>query len=148
MRDAVQSMKSGEMPNLLDLVETIETNISVACEQGSGLASDDASISGHSLCSDEFNDRSGQPVRIAELSVCADEVGTVSDVRLKDDIAQVGSTVYGLPLFHFRYKGGSERFEGVMAQDVMQVMPDAVSVGNDGFYRVNYARLGISMTRV
>ena len=69
-------------------------------------------------------------------------------MRLKTDIAQVGTTVYGLPLFHFRYKTGEERFEGVMAQDVLEVMPDAVSVGGNGFYRVDYARLGITMTRV
>jgi hypothetical protein len=34
-----------------------------------------------------------------------------------------------------------------MAQDVLNVMPEAVSVGADGFYRVNYRKLGIAMTR-
>jgi hypothetical protein len=71
-----------------------------------------------------------------------------SDARLKTDIEPVGTTVYGLPLFHFRYKDGKERFEGVMAQDVMNVMPDAVVMGDDGFYRVDYGKLGIRMTRV
>jgi hypothetical protein len=81
-------------------------------------------------------------------SVCADGVDDgLSDVRLKTDIEQVGMTVYGLPLYHFRYKTGPERFEGVMAQDVLEVMPNAVVTGDDGFYRVNYGRLGIRMTR-
>ena len=71
-----------------------------------------------------------------------------SDARLKTDIEQVGTTVYGLPLFHFRYKNGKERFEGVMAQDVISIMPDAVVMGDDGFYRVDYGKLGIRMTRV
>lgn len=79
-------------------------------------------------------------------SLCADE--EPSDVRLKTDIAQVGTTVYGLPLYHFRYASGSERFEGVMAQDVLGVMPEAVVTGEDGFYRVNYRKLGIAMSRV
>jgi hypothetical protein len=82
------------------------------------------------------------------LSVCADGVEDESDVRLKTDIEKVGTTLYGLPLYHFCYKTGPERFEGVMAQDVLEVMPDAVVTGEDGFYRVNYGRLGISMTQI
>jgi hypothetical protein len=35
-----------------------------------------------------------------------------------------------------------------MAQDVLNVMPSAVSVGDGGFYRVNYGVLGISMQRL
>ena len=72
----------------------------------------------------------------------------MSDIRLKADIEQVGTTVYGLPLYHFRYKTGAERFEGVMAQDVLEVMPDAVLIGSDGYYRVKYGQLGIRMSRV
>ena len=34
-----------------------------------------------------------------------------------------------------------------MAQDVLGVMPEAVSLGTDGFYRVNYAMLGIPFRR-
>jgi hypothetical protein len=36
-----------------------------------------------------------------------------SGLCLKTDIEQVGTTVYGLPLYHFRYKTGAERFEGM-----------------------------------
>lgn len=71
-----------------------------------------------------------------------------SDVRLKTDVTQVGTTVLGLPLYQFRYLTGEERFEGVMAQDVLKVRPDAVVTGEDGFYRVRYDRLGITMRRV
>ena len=35
-----------------------------------------------------------------------------------------------------------------MAQEVLQVMPDAVSVGADGYYRVNYSALGTSLRQV
>jgi hypothetical protein len=72
-----------------------------------------------------------------------------SDVRLKSDIEVVGKTVHSLPLYRFRYKNRPEqRFEGVMAQDVLKVMPDAVVAGEDGFFRVNYEMLGIRMRRV
>ncbi len=110
-------------------------SVSVCSDDGPvpGLSRDDHSefTTGLSLCSDDGDDSS-----------------LPSDVRLKTDIEQVGTTVYGLPLFHFRYKTGEERFEGVMAQDVLDVMPDAVSRGSNGFYRVNYAKLGIAMTKV
>ena len=72
----------------------------------------------------------------------------ISDVRLKADIVNVGATAFGLPLYQFRYLDGEDRFEGVMAQDVLKVLPEAVVTGSDGFYRVDYARLGISMRRV
>jgi hypothetical protein len=74
--------------------------------------------------------------------------GTPSDRRLKTDIQACGTTSLGLTLYTFRYQGGTELFEGVMAQDVLGVRPDAVSVGTDGFYRVHYSKLGLAMRRV
>ncbi len=71
-----------------------------------------------------------------------------SDVRLKADVKEVGTTVLGLPLYQFRYIDGEQRFEGVMAQNVIEKMPEAVIIGDDGYYRVDYARLGIRMRRV
>ena len=71
-----------------------------------------------------------------------------SDVRLKEDLHFIGSTVFGLPLYHFKYIGKPETYEGVMAQDVLQVMPSAVSRGVDGYYRVNYGALGTRMRQV
>ena len=71
-----------------------------------------------------------------------------SDLRLKQDLRRIGTTVFGLPLYHFRYRGRSETYEGVIAQDVLQVMPCAVSLAADGYYRVNYGALGTSMRRV
>jgi hypothetical protein len=72
---------------------------------------------------------------------------TPSDIRLKTDICQVGTTKHDLPLYTFRYIGSDDEYEGVMAQDVLKVMPTAVSVGKDGYYRVNYKMLGIEMRR-
>ena len=71
-----------------------------------------------------------------------------SDIRFKTDIHQVGTTAHNLPLYTFRYIGKDGQYEGVMAQDVLKVMPIAVSVGEDGYYRVNYDLLGIEMRRL
>ncbi len=74
--------------------------------------------------------------------------GTRSDFRLKHNLIRVGTTVYGLPLYDFEYNFRPGTFEGVMAQDVLKVKPEAVSIGQDGFYRVNYDMLGIKMKRI
>jgi hypothetical protein len=71
-----------------------------------------------------------------------------SDIRLKTDIRQVGTTAHNLPLYAFRYIGEDDQYEGVMAQDVLKVMPSAVSIGEDGYYRVNYKMLGIELRRI
>lgn len=68
-----------------------------------------------------------------------------SDRRLKSNIRQVGTTVFGLPLYRFSYLGSDRMFTGVMAQDVLGVMPGAVSRNPAGFYRVDYRMLGIEM---
>lgn len=82
------------------------------------------------------------------ISLVEDEVAQESDVRLKCDITQVGRTVYGLPLYRFRYIGRDEFYEGVMAQDVLGVMPSAVTRAASGTYLVNYQALGIEMRQV
>ena len=72
-----------------------------------------------------------------------------SDIRLKTDIHRVGTTVFGLPLYQFEYRNKlGAHYIGVMAQDVLKVKPEAVSIGADGFYRVNYDMLGIPMLMV
>lgn len=122
-----------EAPNLFDLLESV-----------SGDQAMSTLFSTYSVCSDDNTDfGDGAPA----LSPCADDTAP-SDARLKTDIVHVGKTCYGLPLYQFRYRTGEERFEGVMAQDVLEVMPDAVTVGENGYYHVSYARLGITMARV
>jgi len=71
-----------------------------------------------------------------------------SDMRLKTDISPTGLAANGLPLYRFRYRDGSRYYEGVMAQDVLAFMPEAVAQNADGYYAVNYHRLGLSLRRV
>ena len=87
----------------------------------------------------------------ASLTMLGPSVGDdtpASDLRLKEDVRCIGTTVFGLPLYHFKYLGRPESYEGVMAHEVLQVMPGAVSLGADGYYRVNYDALGTRMRRV
>jgi hypothetical protein len=69
-----------------------------------------------------------------------------SDIRIKRDLVQVGALDNGLALYRYKYTNGDPReYVGVMAQKVIEVMPDAVETAADGFYRVNYGKLGIRM---
>ncbi|MDK4703900.1 tail fiber domain-containing protein [Rhizobium sp. CNPSo 4062] len=70
-----------------------------------------------------------------------------SDVRLKENIVPIGEK-NGLPIYEWNYIGRSERYRGVMAQDVQKVRPDAVVMEGDGYLGVYYDKIGISMERV
>jgi hypothetical protein len=72
----------------------------------------------------------------------------VSDLRLKENVIRIGTTRHGLPFYTFSYVGKPERYAGVIAQDVLSIMPEAVSIADDGFYRVDYQRLQIRMLRL
>ena len=72
---------------------------------------------------------------------------TSSDIRLKTDIEKVGVAANGLPIYTFRYIGGDAVYRGVMAQDVLKVLPEAVSIMPNGYLAVRYDMLGLEMTR-
>jgi hypothetical protein len=65
-----------------------------------------------------------------------------SDRRLKSDIERIGTTNYGLPLYEYTING--ERQRGVMADEVLKVMPEAAVMQPNGFYMVNYRMLGLA----
>ena len=73
-----------------------------------------------------------------------------SDRRLKQDIELVGRDERtGLNLYEFAYKDmPHERWRGVMADEVLQVMPSAVHTNEEGFMSVDYGALGIEMTKI
>jgi Protein of unknown function (DUF3300) len=69
--------------------------------------------------------------------------GRRSDLRLKHDIVFLGYLNDGLGLYRFSYNGSDIKYVGVIAQDVLNVVPDAVTRGRDGYLRVNYEKLGL-----
>jgi hypothetical protein len=73
--------------------------------------------------------------------------GHRSDIRLKEDIVALGRLNSGLGIYRFHYKGNDHTtYVGVMAQEVQNVRPDAVSRDADGYLRVNYDRLGLKFS--
>jgi hypothetical protein len=74
-------------------------------------------------------------------------IGTLfSDRRLKENVEMVG-IVNGYPTYHFNYIGDDVKYEGVMAQDVAKINPEAIGE-KEGFMTVNYDMLGMEMRRV
>ena len=69
--------------------------------------------------------------------------GRRSDIALKHDIALLGYLPNGIGVYRFAYNGENRRYVGVMAQEVMSVMPDAVVRGPDGYLRVYYEKVGV-----
>ena len=75
-----------------------------------------------------------------------------SDSRVKENIVRIGEHPMGFGLYLFDYKpqyksqfGASRQF-GVMADEVLRIMPTAVVTRADGFLAVDYDLLGIDRT--
>lgn len=74
---------------------------------------------------------------------------TGSDETIKENIEKIGSLDNGINIYKFEYKPdykdtwGHGEHIGVMAQEVEQVIPEAVAMHEDGYKLVNYAMLGV-----
>jgi len=77
-----------------------------------------------------------------------------SDIRVKENIEFVDILMDGVNIYEFDYKpefkdkSGYGRYRGVMADEVEQVMPQAVGRDSDGYKTVHYSMLGIKMEEV
>ena len=70
-----------------------------------------------------------------------------SDSRLKTNITEAGKTSSGINLYTWEWNeegkkiAGDQPTFGVIAQEVMKIIPDAVTMYEDGYYRVDYSRI-------
>ena len=74
-------------------------------------------------------------------------LGGLSDMRLKDNIRKIGN-VGDINLYAWDWSAkaiemgaGDNPTVGVMAQELIEVMPEAVKVADDGYYRVDYSKV-------
>lgn len=67
-------------------------------------------------------------------------VGTFSDRRLKSNVQRVGEHSLGIGIYEYDIFGNRER--GVMADELEEVLPEAVSTHSSGFKMVDYAMIG------
>ena len=67
-----------------------------------------------------------------------------SDIKMKEDIEQVGVSPDGHKIYEFNYIGKPTRYRGVMAQEVVKIDPMAVGI-RDGYLAVNYGKIDVDM---
>lgn len=90
---------------------------------------------------------SRQPMNIGGLFSGLGSLMGKSDLRLKENMVLLGE-MNGIPIVEFSYRGMPERWRGTVAQGVPLAFGDAVVMEPDGFYAVDYGRLGFLMEMV
>ena len=81
-------------------------------------------------------------------AAAAPAAAAASDIRLKENIRKIGETLKGLGVYVWKWKDwtkniiGNTPSIGVIAQEVMRVIPEAVFRGKHGFLMVDYSKLG------
>jgi hypothetical protein len=91
-------------------------------------------------------DRQGATLDTPDFNHSCVEGTSDSDRRLKTSVVELGMTADGIKLYSWKYKFDLvTTWVGVMAQDLETTHPEALVTGADGFYRVNYSKLGVRM---
>ena len=82
------------------------------------------------------------------LGVASQVAGIVSafgsDIKLKENVEQVGVSPQGYNIYEFNYTGSKVRFRGVMAQDVLKKNPMAVGI-DQNYLTVDYSKVDVPM---
>ena len=68
-----------------------------------------------------------------------------SDVRLKREVLLLDKLDNGINIYRFQYRWSGAAYVGVMAQEVAAIEPEAVSQDADGYFMVDYRRLGLQL---
>ena len=71
-----------------------------------------------------------------------------SDIRLKENIIKVGNSPSGINIYEWNYKGNTQRYRGVMAQEILERHPEAVALQPDGYMSVYYGKIDVKMEMV
>ena len=97
-----------------------------------------------------YNTAQSQPSLAGQIIGTGLGVWAGSDRRLKRDIVKVGvDENTGINLYEFNYIDDPDhRYVGVMADEVLDVMPEAVHTDWKGYMAVNYTKLGIEFKEV
>ena len=72
--------------------------------------------------------------------------GYKSDIKLKENVEQVGVSPNGYKIYEFNYKDDftNTRYRGAMAQDVVKKNPMAVGI-EDNYLTVDYSQIDVEM---
>jgi len=72
-----------------------------------------------------------------------------SDIELKENIVRKGRSPRGFPIYEFNYKHEpNHRYQGVMGQDLLELLPSAVVEADNGYLAVDYSQLDVEFKEV
>ena len=97
-----------------------------------------------SLVSDPGADKAGMVMGALSTGLSIASLFVPSDIRIKEDIEQVGVSPDGHKIYEFNYIGNPTRYRGAMAQEVAKIDPMAVGI-RDGYLAVNYGKIDVDM---
>jgi hypothetical protein len=97
----------------------------------------------------DFNARQAAQSNLNQGLFSLGGAALMSDIRTKENIKQIHWLPNGLPVYEYEYKpefkdhplAGHGKFVGVMAQEVEQMYPQAVTTLDNGYKAVNYGLL-------
>jgi len=90
-----------------------------------------------------FLQQVGQIMSIAAPFVVA------SDLELKENIIRKDRSPKGFPIYEYNYKHEpNQRYQGVMGQDLLELAPEAVREGDNGYLEVDYSQLDVEFKKV
>ena len=71
-----------------------------------------------------------------------------SDIQLKENITYINTSPEGHSIYEWNYKGEPEsrRYQGVMAQELLETAPHAVVTMDDGYLGVKYDEIDVEFT--
>ena len=78
------------------------------------------------------------------IAASAKYLFALSDIRVKENVVEVGVSPQGYKIYEFNYKGGNVRFRGAMAQDVVKKNPMAVGI-DQNYLTVDYRQIDVNM---
>ena len=88
--------------------------------------------------------RDTQGQMFANMQLGLSIAGLFSDIKLKENIKQVGESPSGHKVYEFNYIGNKTRYRGAMAQDVVKINPMAVGI-RDNYLTVDYSKIDVDM---
>lgn len=78
---------------------------------------------------------------IGDIFMSALPMVAASDRRLKKDIVKLGTLANGLNVYKYKYISGGKTLLGVMADEVAELLPEALGPVIDGYATVDYSKV-------
>ena len=97
---------------------------------------------------DNLNE-SRKKLRLKDTAPKGQQYGPMaSDIKLKENIIKVDNSPSGINIYEWNYIGKSQRYRGVLAQELLESHPEAVTMCPNGFLGVYYGKIDVKMEAV